>query len=88
MVSAFTPGRADFRPMSPAAPSLRTVVHKTYLRVDERGTEAAAVSGGAMVVSARADRMVFRVDRPFAFTISDRRTGAILFLGAVTDPRA
>jgi serine protease inhibitor len=88
MVSAFTPGRADFRPMSPAAPWLQTVVHKTYLRVDERGTEAAAVSGGAMPVSARMDRTVFRVDRPFAFTISDQQTGAILFLGAVTDPRS
>jgi len=88
MVSAFTPGRADFRSMSPASPWLRTVVHKTYVRVDERGTEAAAVSGGAMVTSARSDQTVFRVDRPFAFTISDQQTGAILFLGAVTDPRS
>jgi serpin B len=87
MVTAFAPGRADFRPMSPAAPWLRTVVHKTYVRVDERGTEAAAVSGGAMVTSAQVDQTVFRVDRPFAFTISDQQTGAILFLGAVTDPR-
>jgi serpin B len=81
MVTAFTPGRADFRPMSPAAPWLRKVVHKTYLRVDEKGTEAAAVSGGTMAVSARPDQRVFRVDRPFAFTISDQQTGAILFLG-------
>jgi serpin B len=88
IAAAFTPGTADFRPMSPAAPWLKTVVHKTYLRVDERGTEAAAVSGGAMATSARVDQRVFRVDRPFAFTISDQQTGAILFLGAVTDPRA
>jgi serine protease inhibitor len=87
MVTAFTSGRADFRPMSPAAPWLQTVVHRTYIRVDEHGTEAAAVSGGAMATSARAGRTVFRVDRPFAFTISDQQTGAILFLGAVTDPR-
>jgi serine protease inhibitor len=86
MPAAFGAG-ADFRPMSPAAPWLSTVVHQTYLRVDEHGTEAAAVSGGAMVTSARAAQTVFRVDRPFAFTISDRRTGAILFLGAVADPR-
>jgi serpin B len=86
MVTAFTPGQADFRPMSPAAPWLETVVHKTYIRVDEHGTEAAAISGGAMVTSARLDQTVFRVDRPFAFTISDRQTGTILFLGAVTDP--
>jgi serpin B len=87
MSAAFDPGRADFRPMSPAAPWLAKVVHKTYIRVDEKGTEAAAVSGGAMVTSARTDVMEFRVDRPFAFTISDQQTGAILFLGAVNDPR-
>jgi len=88
MPIAFTPGRADFRPMSPAAPWLDTVVHKTYIRVDEHGTQAAAVSGGVMADSARLAQTVFRVDRPFAFTISDQQTGAILFLGAVTDPRA
>ncbi len=85
MPTAFT-GRADFRPMSPAAPLLSTVVHKTYVKVDEQGTEAAAVSGGEMTTSMRADRNEFRVDRPFTFTISDRQT--ILFLGTVTDPRA
>jgi serpin B len=41
-----------------------------------------------MVTSARLDQTVFRVDRPFAFTISDQQTGTILFLGAVTDPGA
>jgi serine protease inhibitor len=85
MGGAFSPS-ADFRPMSPADPWLGTVVHKTYLRVDEDGTEAAAVTGGEMVFSAPA-RPEFRVDRPFAFTISDRETGTILFLGAVADPR-
>jgi len=88
MPSAFAAGRADFRPMSPTAPCLAAVVHKTYLRVDEHGTEAAAVSGGVMTDSAQMNATVFRVDRPFAFTISDQQTGAILFLGAVTDPRA
>lgn len=83
---AFTPS-ADFRPMSPVNPWLDVVAHKTYIRVDEQGTEAAAVTGGAMIVSAPVDPLVFRVDRPFAFTISDAETGAILFLGAVGDPR-
>jgi serpin B len=73
--------------MSTAAPTLETVVHKTYIKVDENGTEAAAVSGGTMATSARTDQTVFRVDRPFLFTISDQETGAILFLGAVADPR-
>jgi serpin B len=87
MNAAFGAG-AGFRPMSPVAMWVSDVMHKTYVRVDENGTEAAAVSGGVMMESsAKLDRTVFRVDRPFAFTISDQQTGAILFLGAVTDPR-
>ena len=83
MVSAF--GGGDFTPMSPANPWLETVVQKTYIRVDEQGTEAAAVTGGVMVESAGPPPFV--VDRPFAFTVSDRQTGTILFLGTVHDPR-
>ena len=75
---------ADFSPMSPTDPWLETVVQKTYLRVDEAGTEAAAATGGVMVESAPP---ALRIDRPFAFTVSDRETGAILFLGSVHDPR-
>jgi serpin B len=84
MGEAFSPA-ADFRPMSPANPFLSTVVHKTYLRVDEEGTEAAAVTGAAMEICACGTGFV--VDRPFAFTISDTQTGTILFLGAIADPR-
>ncbi|WP_345038067.1 serpin family protein [Georgenia daeguensis] len=83
MVSAF--GGGDFTPMSPRNPFLDTVVQKTYIRVDEQGTEAAAVTGGVMAESAGPPP--FRVDRPFAFTVSDRETGAVLFLGSVHDPR-
>lgn len=78
---------ADLSRMSPADPSLDIVAHKTYLRVDEEGTEAAAVTGGLAITSAPADPLVFRADRPFAFTVSDHETGTILFLGTVTDPR-
>jgi serine protease inhibitor len=83
MVTAF--GGGDFTPMSPANPWLDTVVQKTYIRVDEEGTEAAAVTGGVMVESAGPPP--FLVDRPFAFTVSDRQTGTVLFLGTVHDPR-
>lgn len=83
VVDAFDPATADFRRMSPTHLWLDAVVHQTYLRVDEQGTEAAAVTGGVMLESAPPD---FRVDQPFAFTISDRHTGTILFLGSVTDP--
>ncbi|MFF5296529.1 serpin family protein [Paractinoplanes globisporus] len=77
---------SGFTSMSKANPSLATVVHKTYIKVDEKGTEAAAVTGGVMATAGRVGGTSFLVDRPFAFTISDQRTGAILFLGAVTDP--
>jgi serine protease inhibitor len=76
-------GEADFTPMSSVAPFLSTVVQKTYIRVDEEGTEAAAVTGGAMVESMPPE---FRADRPFIFMITDTETDTILFLGQVTDP--
>jgi serpin B len=87
MRTAFSPA-ADFAPMSEQAPSLAQVLQKTYIKVDEHGTEAAAVTGGVMVMSAPATTTTFRVDRPFAFTISDRETGTVLFLGSVADPLA
>jgi serpin B len=87
MPTAFGPS-ADFRPMSPANPALSRVVQKTYVKVDEHGTEAAAVSGGVMATSAKLNPLVFRADHPFAFSISDQQTGTILFLGSITDPRS
>lgn len=84
IVSAF--GGGDFTPMSPGNPWLDTVVQKTYIRVDEEGTEAAAVTGGVMTESEGPPPLL--VDRPFAFTVSDRDTGTILFLGTVHDPRS
>jgi serine protease inhibitor len=74
---------ADFSPMSPVNPWLSTVVQKTFIRVDEEGTEAAAATGGAMVKSAPPQ---VRIDRPFLFAISESKTRSILFLGQVTDP--
>jgi serine protease inhibitor len=79
-------GGGDFTPMSPANPGVDTVVQKTYIRVDEAGTEAAAVTGEVLTGSAEPPSL--RVDRPFAFTVSDSETGTILFLGTVHDPRS
>jgi serine protease inhibitor len=79
---------SGFTAMAKSNPALATVVHKTYIKVDEKGTEAAAVTGGVMATAGRVGQTTFVVDRPFAFTISDRQTGAILFLGEVTDPRS
>jgi serine protease inhibitor len=60
--------------------SLSYVVQKTYLEVDEKGTTAAAVTGGAVVVSMPIPLVV---DRPFALALIDNATDAPLFLGAI-----
>jgi serpin B len=85
MSLAFDDTGADFSRMSSLQLVLDAVVHKTYIRVDEEGTEAAAVTGGGMAVTSAPEPIT--IDRSFAFTISDRETSTILFLGTVEDPR-
>ncbi len=74
---------ADFTRMSKDATWMGDVIQKTYLRVDEEGTEAAAVTAGDMPVS---EPPSFSLDRPFVTVISDTENDTILFLGQVTDP--
>jgi serpin B len=62
------------------------VRHKTFIEVDERGTEAAAVTSIGFELSSMPMVHVFRVDRPFVFVISEMETGAILFAGKVENP--
>lgn len=65
-----------------------SVQHKTWVQVDEKGTEAAAATGADVhAVSAPVVRVV-TVDRPFVFVITDTSTGAPLFLGRIADPTA
>jgi len=72
----------------PAELSVFDVMHETYLRMDETGTEAAAATGVVVgVTSVPAEPLTFRVDRPYLMALRDRATGALLFLGRVTDPR-
>ncbi|MGI4863426.1 MAG: serpin family protein [Janthinobacterium lividum] len=84
---------ADFAPMGfpPDMPGfIGQVAHKTYLEVDEKGTEAAGVTVLMMVgsgpPSTPPDRVVVRADRPFFCAIVDDETGTILFSGAVYQP--
>ena len=64
------------------------VLHKAYVDVNEEGTEAAAITFGPMVAGAAIPRYIeFRADHPFIFIIQERKTGAILFIGRVVDPR-
>jgi serpin B len=61
---------------------LSQVIQKTYLAVDEKGTTAAAATGGAVATAAHLPMIV---DHPFAFAIIDNATDAPLFLGAIGD---
>jgi serpin B len=70
---------------------ISSVLQSTYWKVDEEGSEAAAVTSIGVRANAVARpvqpfRMV--VDRPFFCAIEDRRSGALLFIGAIYDPAA
>lgn len=89
-------GSADFDRMAPRKPEeylyLSNVFHKTWLSLDENGTEAAAATAAVMmktfgVFSPLAPPVEVCVDRPFLFAIQDVSSGSCLFLGRLTDPR-
>lgn len=87
MPTAFSEADANFSGMGEGSLSIFDVFHKGFLRLDEKGTEAAAAT--AVVVkgeSAPAAGRSLVIDRPFLFVLRDTKTGAILFLGRVTDP--
>ena len=66
------------------------IVHKTFLKVDELGAEAAAATGVtrcAGCVREPEAPVTFTADRPFVLAIRDSRTNGLLFVGQVTDPR-
>jgi serpin B len=89
-------GSANFDKMSPRQPNkylaISNVFHKTFIAVDEKGTEAAAATAVVMrEVSARFEKpkepIHLKVDRPFLYAIQHVPSGACLFIGRVTDPR-
>lgn len=82
-----SPTPPDFTRMYPAGGAcISEVKHKTFVLVDEAGTEAAAATSvGIGVTSAP---MPFLVDRPFLFVIRERFSGTILFIGRVMNPAA
>ena len=87
MVDAFNMGFADFgRLTSSGRIYLDLVKQKTFVKVDEEGTEAAAVTGGVAVPTSAPPEI--RFDRPFLFVLRERLTGTILFLGVINDPTA
>jgi serpin B len=66
------------------------VFHQAFIEVNEEGTEAAAATAVVMRARSarpRAEPPRFIADHPFLFLLVDRRSGAVLFLGRVSDPR-
>ena len=91
MKAAFSRG-ADFSNLCECRPGdvyISDVLHKAVIEVNEKGTEAAAVTAikikltSAMPVE---DPFHMIVDRPFLTAIVDDDTGLILFMGAISDP--
>ncbi|MEQ9372369.1 MAG: serpin family protein [Coleofasciculus chthonoplastes F3-SA18-01] len=82
--------RADFSNMTEADVLINQVKHKTFVEVNEEGTEAAAATSVGMVLtSAAIPQTPFEmvVDRPFFCAIRDNQTGTILFMGSIREPK-
>ncbi|NXN33306.1 SPB6 protein, partial [Nycticryphes semicollaris] len=87
MPDAFDLGKADFSGMSAGNELvLSEVVHKSFVEVNEEGTEAAAATAGVVMV--RCARIVpeFTADHPFLFFIRHNKTSSILFCGRFCSP--
>jgi serpin B len=89
MPLAFQLGAADFsRITGNRELAISAVLHKAYVEVDEKGTEAAAATGTVFSRAAIVAQppVIFRADHPFVFLIRDNRSGSILFLGRLVKP--
>jgi serpin B len=91
MADAFSPDRADFTPMYEGARDaglhIKGVKQKTFVEVDEEGTEAAAVTSVEVGVTCACPTGFFLdANRPFLFAIRERLTGTLLFAGVLHHP--
>lgn len=90
MTDAFVPAAADFSGMNGKGDLfISAVIHKAFVDVNEEGTEAAAATGVAVGLTAVGPKEipVFRADHPFLFLIRDNKSGSILFIGRMMNPR-
>lgn len=86
---AFT-GNADFSKLydpSQVRVYISKAIHKTYIKVNEEGTEAAAANViGFTYTSLPPSVPIIKLDHPFLYAIVEKQTGAVLFLGMVNEP--
>jgi serine protease inhibitor len=93
MASAFDQVSAEFSEMieTPAGNLyISRVIHQAVIVVNEEGTEAAAATAVEIKLTSvriEEDPFVMVFDRPFFFAIRDNRTGSLIFMGSITDPR-
>jgi serpin B len=87
MTDAFDPRKADFSGMTTREKLfISHVVHKAFVDVHEKGTEAAAATAVVMERQSEPRPATFTADRPFVFLLRDNRTGSVLFMGRVVNP--
>ncbi|MBA7557043.1 hypothetical protein ES705_49772 [subsurface metagenome] len=78
---------ADFSKINPDYDLLiSSVKHKTFIEVNEEGTEAAAVTAVTVRTTSIGPSSEFRADHPFIFIIKEKYTGAIMFMGKIAVP--
>ena len=87
MLDAFVPGVANLSGISDASIYVDFVKQNTFVEVDEKGTEAAAVTTiGIVETSFPPQPQEFVIDKPFVFAIRERTTNTLLFIGQVVNP--
>jgi serpin B len=84
MKLAFNRDLADFTGINKGGDlSISKVKHKTFVEINEEGTEAAAVTSVEVIFTSTGKSMDFLVNQPFLFAIKENSTGAILFIGKI-----
>lgn len=94
MKTAFDANSADFSGMTgDKSLVISAAIHKAYIDLDENGTEAAAATAVVMAMATAMQQrtpppppIYFTADHPFLFLIRDNASGAVLFMGRITDP--
>jgi serine protease inhibitor len=86
MTDALSPILADFSNITDEDIFISNVMHKTYFKTDEEGTEAAAVTSISFTNTSVGPEGIIKIDRSFLFAIVEEDTHSILFIGRVFDP--
>lgn len=77
---------ADFSGITKKSLSLGTVVHKTFIEIDEDQTEAVAATAATIRITGLPRYKIFKADHPFVFFIVDNKSKSILFMGRYVQP--